>query len=182
MPKHPKGCYCARCKAKRRFVKGIRAAASLPPSVTSRKILGQEVMLKATLHGKPIPGRWTVKSVLGNKVKVQKGKTTLGVLLSDVILINPAFASARAEYEAKHWGIPAKGARQVKVPSPKGSLVEMGTLKGVMYETEKKGDGPSVYVHEFEGKRPKLAFDQSKKKRLFIVGGTYDVKDRGIEG
>lgn len=93
-----------------------------------------------------------------------------------------AVRRAKAEYEAKHWGNPARGASLVNVPAPKGPLVEMGTLKSVTYETDKKGDGPSFYVHDFEGKRPKLAFDGAKKKRLFIVGGTYDVKNRGIVG
>lgn len=81
--------------------------------------------------------------------------------------------------EEFHWGIPAKKILRRKVSPPPKVLVGLGALEAVTYRTNKKGDGPSSYIHDFEAPRPVLAMDVDNR-RLHIVGGGYDVEDRGI--
>lgn len=88
---------------------------------------------------------------------------------------------ARQLYEALHWGIPPKRTRHVHTRQP-AHLAELGRLESVVYSTNKKGDGPSHYVHEFGeegGRKPRLAVD-AETRDLVIVGGDYDVEARGI--
>jgi len=91
--------------------------------------------------------------------------------------------AAKAFREDFHWGIPArKVARKKVAPTPR-VLVELGKLHAVEYKTHKKGDGPSVYHHDFgeeTGRRPTLAMD-AENGSLHVVGGEYRVTDRGIE-
>lgn len=57
----------------------------------------------------------------------------------------------------------------------------IGVLHAVAYNTEKKGDGPSVYHHthgDESGDYPGLVIDAHG--RLFVVGGNYTVPNPGI--
>jgi hypothetical protein len=97
--------------------------------------------------------------------------------------LNGAPRSARSAelYEALHWGIPAGKTRTVRTRKAV-DLAELGRLESVTYSTNKRGDGPSHYVHEFGeegGRKPSLAVD-AHTRDLVIVGGDYDVEPRGI--
>ena len=93
---------------------------------------------------------------------------------------------ARAFYRALHWGGPApRDFSRWRVPDPReGPIVELGALLAVEYETEKIGDGLSVYRHEFgrpDGSRcPILCVNG--ERRLIIAGDYYRVTNAGIEG
>lgn len=57
----------------------------------------------------------------------------------------------------------------------------LGVLTHVVYATAKKGDGPSMYIHEFgedSGIQPALCVDALG--RLWIAGGNYTSPDPGI--
>lgn len=91
---------------------------------------------------------------------------------------------ARRFREEFHWGNKARGMSRVRVPGAPRVLVKLGTLAEIAYSTNKRGDGPSTYVHSFGeggGRRPSLAMDVDSG-RLHIVGGTYRVKREGIVG
>lgn len=67
------------------------------------------------------------------------------------------------------------------VPRIEGPLWHLGDLEGVIYETTRDGRREK-YLHKFRGNdRPALAvtFDG---QQLVILGGGYQVTDRGIEG
>jgi hypothetical protein len=91
-------------------------------------------------------------------------------------------AGARAEYERTHWGLRGRGrvsAGRAADPAH-GTLTKMGRLVSVVYETTKRGDGgPTEYEHEFEGRRPTLAYNDGG---LVIVGGEYTIQRGGIDG
>lgn len=89
---------------------------------------------------------------------------------------------AAALYEDLHWGIPSRRRRMVRPPHVGAALTDLGQLEAVEYSTNKKGDGPSNYRHEFGeegGRRPRLAVDPESRD-LHIVGGSYRVERRGI--
>lgn len=92
----------------------------------------------------------------------------------------------REVYKAKHWGDEGGSDRTLRVPDPTASpLVELGELVRVEYRTIKgvRKDGgrpqPVVFFHDFEGRKPVLAFNRDG---LVIAGGSYKVTDHGIEG
>jgi hypothetical protein len=93
-------------------------------------------------------------------------------------------ASARAlrAYRGFHWGRKPRRIVRVKPARRPRELVKLGSLEAVTYGTTKGSEGYAHYEHEFGeegGKKPALAMDP-KNKRLHIVGGDYDVEDRGI--
>jgi hypothetical protein len=98
--------------------------------------------------------------------------------------VNPGVQAQRASdlYRDLHWGLGPRRVRRVHTSPRPRSLAELGTLSSVTYATHKKGDGPSLYEHQFGeegGKKPSLAVDVDTG-RLHIVGGDYTVEDRGI--
>lgn len=96
--------------------------------------------------------------------------------------MNPDFAFERDLYRGFHWGLDALEVKDVDLAPRPQSLVELGTLEAVTYSTRKGGVGFSHWEHEFgeDGdEKPALAMDPSNR-RLHIVGGDYDVEDRGI--
>jgi|SRR5215831_2424118 len=97
---------------------------------------------------------------------------------------NPGFSDAQAKraYELTHWGRRGHGAvGAAGAANPgHGTAVTLGRLVAVTYETRKGSDRQPVhYEHEFEGRRPVLAFHDGG---LLIVGGDYTVTEHGIEG
>lgn len=84
-------------------------------------------------------------------------------------------------YQEFHWGdAPDKTVRRKASKRPKVG-VKLGTLHSVAYETHKDGE-EAIWEHEFGeegGDKPDLVMDVDNKK-LHIVGGSYDVEDRGI--
>lgn len=86
-------------------------------------------------------------------------------------------------YNRVHWGETGKGAlTRSSAPSVEaGQLVELGRLVSVVYLTRKGGDtAETEYEHDFSAKDlPILAFNRSG---LFVLGGSYRITTRGIEG
>jgi hypothetical protein len=90
-------------------------------------------------------------------------------------------ANAVDRFERLHWGRPSRKSSAHQVRAPR-ALAELGRLEAVEYFTHKRGDGPSIYRHQFGeegGKKPRLAVDV-ETDRLHIIGGDYSVEDRGI--
>lgn len=94
---------------------------------------------------------------------------------------DPRVEQAADFREKFHWGNPTRSIRKRAVPKPPEVAVKLGTLEGVIYRTNKRGDGMTSYVHEFEGRKPSLLMDIDNKK-LHIAGGSYGVIDDGIIG
>ncbi|MET0555844.1 MAG: hypothetical protein ABW221_22585, partial [Vicinamibacteria bacterium] len=59
-------------------------------------------------------------------------------------------------------------------------VVELGLLTGLVYRSSKWAGHPRTYIHFMEDP-PRLVSDVTGR-RLFIVGGSYRVTSRGIEG
>ena len=60
-------------------------------------------------------------------------------------------------------------------------VVELGELVGVMYRSDKGRPGqPCTYIHRMED--PPHLVSNVEGKQLYIVGGSYKVTPRGIEG
>jgi hypothetical protein len=60
-------------------------------------------------------------------------------------------------------------------------VVELGELVGLMYRSDKWHKGrPQTYVHFME--QPPRLVSNAKGTQLYIVGGSYRVTERGIEG
>lgn len=91
-------------------------------------------------------------------------------------------AGALDEYERTHWG--RRGRQSIRAGQAAdpafGTATVLGELVEVVYETRKGSDREVVhYEHEFEGPRPKLAYNAGG---LLIVGGDYTVRRGGITG
>lgn len=60
-------------------------------------------------------------------------------------------------------------------------LVQLGTLRGLIYSAQKDRCGrPKTYIHFME--RPPLLTCDPGGRQLYILGGRYRVTPRGIEG
>lgn len=60
-------------------------------------------------------------------------------------------------------------------------VVELGELVGLMYRSDKGQPGqPRTYIHRMED--PPRLVSNIKGTQLYIVGGSYQVTPRGIEG
>lgn len=98
--------------------------------------------------------------------------------------MNPARPTGPAAqlFDELHWGIPARKQSRVRRPELGAALTELGRLDAIEYTTNKRGDGPSTYRHEFGedgGRKPRLAVDPASRD-LAIVGGAYKVERKGI--
>lgn len=77
------------------------------------------------------------------------------------------------------------GGTHAKHKLPNLRATEIGDVENVVYHTNKGGDGPSHYVHDFghehsRGVVPKLAIDASG--RVWLCGGSYKCPLAGITG
>jgi hypothetical protein len=59
-------------------------------------------------------------------------------------------------------------------------VVELGHLMGLIYRSDKWVGRPRTYIHYMEDP-PRLVSDVAGR-RFFLVGGSYRVTARGIEG
>lgn len=87
----------------------------------------------------------------------------------------------RSLFEGFHWGEKSTATVPARVSPEPRALVKLGRLEAVAYSTKKDGER-ATWEHEFGeegGKKPTLAMD-AETRRLHIVGGDYDVEDRGI--
>jgi len=80
-----------------------------------------------------------------------------------------------------HWGYGAKAVSTRSLSPTPRTLVQLGKLQAVTYNTKKKGERANFFVHDFEGSQPILAMD-IRNKKLHIIGGSYTVTDDGITG
>lgn len=98
---------------------------------------------------------------------------------------NPSTSQRLAEavsfYDELHWGEPADKVTRKRIPKPPKTATKLGILRSVTYEASKGGE-LALWQHEFGeegGECPDLVVDP-KTRKLFIVGGTYDVQAAGI--
>ena len=60
-------------------------------------------------------------------------------------------------------------------------VVELGDLLGLIYRTDKGGAGHArAYIHRLEN--PPQLLSNVEGTQLYILGGSYRVTSRGIEG
>jgi hypothetical protein len=80
-----------------------------------------------------------------------------------------------------HWGDRAAGVTVGHAPIvlPDEVLTVLGVLDRIDYATTKAGER-AIWYHHFKRQKPKLA--HTAAGRLIIVGGSYRVTARGIEG
>ena len=65
---------------------------------------------------------------------------------------------------------------------PDVDVIPLGVVTHILYHTDKKGDGPSTYIHAFgeeSGQLPVLAADGTVG-RLWLAGGDYTTPVEGI--
>jgi hypothetical protein len=90
---------------------------------------------------------------------------------------------AQASYAKTHWGKTGNG-RSLNLEAVDvcdAELVTLGTLREVVYETVKGGDGgPTEYEHAFSRRKPPLLVYCQRSQKLVIAGGEYRVTWRGI--
>lgn len=90
-------------------------------------------------------------------------------------------AEAEKKYKGFHWGgIPDEVhllEGRIIIPD---TLVVLGVLRGLIYQTSKNGDpSETFYIHAHKMPCPFLCCD-IKEKDLYIIGGSYKIEDRGI--
>ena len=69
----------------------------------------------------------------------------------------------------------------VRAAARTSSLTELGELVGVIYRSDRRTPGRArTYIH-FMRDRPRLASDATGRQ-LYVVGGSYRITARGIEG
>lgn len=89
-------------------------------------------------------------------------------------------ARARARFSAFHGCAPsALVTARCERTIPK-LLVQLGSLRGLIYTADRGDGGARTYIHFMENE-PLLACN-AQGTQLYIVGGRYRVTRRGIEG
>jgi hypothetical protein len=92
----------------------------------------------------------------------------------------------RESYEESHWGEPGNQRTEVvDAPDPATGVAELGRLVAVEYLTTKRGDGESVYRHEFEGTLPVLGYTHEERPSGLVIirrGSRYKMTRDGIKG
>lgn len=89
-------------------------------------------------------------------------------------------ASAAALYH-RFSRLPPRALTRVRWPRVMPSVVvDLGQLVAIVYRSDKWVGRPRTYIHRLEDP-PRLVSDVDGR-RLFVVGGSYRVTDRGIEG
>ena len=95
--------------------------------------------------------------------------------------IREALDSGAALYQQFNRFPPRKTERVEHLRLMPPVAVDLGELVGIIYRADKWQPGkPRTYVHFMEN-RPRLVCDVDGN-RLYIVGGSYQVTERGIEG
>jgi len=87
---------------------------------------------------------------------------------------------ARRRFHEFHRGRPALVIRVACRRTIPDVLVQLGTLRAVVYTADRGDGGDRQYIHFMENE-PLLTCDPDGKQ-LYIVGGRYRVTRRGIEG
>ena len=85
-------------------------------------------------------------------------------------------------FEEFHWGEPADEILEIDDDQHAGrELVLLGELTELTYRTIKGGEDWD-WVHDFDPDNPPLLCLDLETGKLAIVGGGYEVNDRGIVG
>jgi hypothetical protein len=95
---------------------------------------------------------------------------------------HPADEVARAQrlYETFYGCEPSRTRRERFNRIVPSVLVDLGSLRGLIY-SKRSGDGPKrTFIHFMEDP-PRLMCD-ADGRRLFVIGGSYRITRRGIEG
>ena len=82
-----------------------------------------------------------------------------------------------AAIHQKRWSL-ARSVAHARLMPP--VVLEIGRLAGLVYRSSKWVGRPRTYIHYMDDP-PRLVSDVTGR-RLFIVGGSYRVTPRGIEG
>lgn len=94
--------------------------------------------------------------------------------------LNAAVREAAALYR-RFTRLPARAVERVPhrrlIPPV---VVDLGRLMAVVYRSDKWVGHPRTYIHRMDDP-PRLVSDVDGR-RLFVVGGSYRITDRGIEG
>ena len=104
----------------------------------------------------------------------------LSVVPMDPADLGPDVRRAVRFYRALHWENEPDRVDVVPYEPPGPSLTALGPVVAIAYDA-RKGAQDATWVHRFEHVRPVLAVDPDTR-RLFLVGGDYDVDSRGIVG
>ena len=95
--------------------------------------------------------------------------------------IREALDSGAALYQQFNRFPPRKTERVEHLRLMPPVAVDLGELVGIIYRADKWQPGkPRTYIHFMEN-RPRLVCNVDGN-RLYIVGGSYQVTERGIEG
>jgi hypothetical protein len=89
-------------------------------------------------------------------------------------------AHARARFGAFHGCAPSALVTARCVRTIPKLLVQLGSLRGLIYSADRGDGGARTYIHFMENE-PLLACD-AQGTQLYIIGGRYRVTRRGIEG
>lgn len=90
--------------------------------------------------------------------------------------------AAEALYDELRWGKDPDGVVVLDAPAvyPGQGVTELGVLELVEYSGQ-KGKGRSyIWTHPFKATKPRLCV--TADRRLVVVGGDYEVTERGIVG
>jgi hypothetical protein len=87
---------------------------------------------------------------------------------------------ARRRFREFHAGLPTVVIRAAGRRTIPDVLVQLGTLRAVVYTADRGDGGARQYIHFMENE-PLLTCDP-EGTQLYIVGGRYRVTRRGIEG
>jgi hypothetical protein len=136
--------------------------------------------------GVVVAGYLTIK-VLNNRSRSQSKPSEGDILHGTATAMknNPHASEAEINqaidrYKKFHWGEEPSKTEEYEMADIPPVVNEHGELVGVVYKTNKRGDGETVYVHQFDNPKPKLV-SGNDWKQLYIVGGGYQIAPEGIK-
>lgn len=96
-------------------------------------------------------------------------------------VVEKALNAADSFYSNFHWGRDAKSVLKTQVKQIPEVLVSLGELHAIEYKAAKGERGKETYRHVFHKEKPIVCCDP-RGRDLYIVGGSYHITERGIEG
>lgn len=139
----------------------------------NRKVIAANIRTEEA-HGKPHKQAVAIALKTAGIPKSKKRKNPKG----DV--------GAQVSYAKTHWGDLGEGEileGEALDVCKEETLVTLGVLREIAYETFKMGDGePAVYEHAFSKRSPPILAYGQKSGKLVIIAGGYVVSWRGIVG
>lgn len=141
----------------------------------SHKVIAANIKTEEA-HGKPHKQAVAIALKKAGVAKSPKKKRT-----------NPkGDVGAQVSYAKTHWGDLGEGEfleGEALDVCQEETLVTLGLLREIAYETEKAGDGgKAIYEHTFSKRNPPVLAYGQKSGKLVIIAGGYVVSWRGIVG